>query len=197
MSDINVTAGTNPSTAITAVAALGIVAILGVGVYEIYNYFTKNPIQLPTTTQVITSNPITQAAATMTIRSSISSQNSDYRDASVTYLNGNTSPAINTLNQNNPTIFVNPSGSIGTYNPLSSNLLPTASGVPLGNNTNPYNYQNGWQGEGWYNNISTANPKVAMEITTNANYNLGPTALLSGSANAGAAGNGTLGFLGI
>lgn len=119
---------------------------------------------------IAVSNPITQYATSQSLKSQISKTYPEYANANVIYVQN--ASTVNTALLTQPTIIVSPSG-ISTYNPLPSGA-PT--GYQLGGAGNPYDFNLGWQGQGFYWNIpSLFSNSVVVFIPNEYDYNLEKT----------------------
>lgn len=113
---------------------------------------------------IMTSNPISQFAASQIVKSQITAVDPSYSTAQVIFTN---QPVTNlqNLSQTQPTIIIGTDG-IGTYNPLPSNAKTTGTGSLA----SPYSAANGYQGAGWYAVITGNTYGNVMYITSSSQF---------------------------
>lgn len=141
-------------------------AAAGAGVSAAVQSFVQFLNSPQTAYALATSNPVSQAAAASTIKAGVVALNPIYSNAAVVWSNTpynlQTMIATSETFGNVPIIDVSPQG-VGTYAPSS-----TGKG---GNTSNPFDYQRGWQGSGFYNNITGLYPALVLELSTLTQYN--------------------------
>ena len=85
-----------------------------------------------------------------------------YQNANTVVVSNNVLPSTTTLSQTQPTYIIDTNTqSVGSYNPLPQSLVASNGNIPLGNPNNPFNYNLGWQGEGYYYNVKNSKQSTA------------------------------------
>ncbi len=135
----------------------GAIILIGVVGFFIYEKIVNSNIKLPNAREiqdsVIASNPVTKYIQATAIRGELKNSDPDYKNAKVIFTNNiQTNKQLTNQNPNysGPVIDITPTQTTGQF----INLPKINSSNNLGTNDNPYNFKNGYQGEGYYNHIN-------------------------------------------
>ena len=149
-----------------AIVILGTVAVIAGAAYLLWEWWSKQSAQQQQY-DLVTSNPITEAGASIANRITALSTSPAYANAVVDYTQQPMTLAqlqqASTQNGGSAVLNVTPQG-MGGYNPAYGN---TAVSQAPGSFANPYTYTSGWQGPGVY--MYYAAPGVPV-IATFTNY---------------------------
>lgn len=151
----------------------GIAVGIGYVAYNIYEYF-KNLNTGQLSWDFVTSNPITEWINAQETRATFSNPSSPiydpaYANAKIIYTDTlYTEQELANLypNYSGPIVDITPSQAVGYFINMNS-----SSGTTAGSAENPFNFNNGWQGAGYYWQIPTLAQNLIFYIPSQSVYN--------------------------
>ncbi len=146
-----------------------LVSVVGLFVYEkIKDMNVKLPPKRTIHYDLIASNPITKFIQATAIRNTLNNKNSKYYDPTYKNTKVEFTNSIQSSKQlkkkyndySGPVIDITPTQTTGQFINMPNTTPAENKANVLGTNDNPYNFKNGWQGEGFYNHIN----KLVLQV---------------------------------